>query len=239
MIRMCGRSSITKTEEELEERFGAKFYSKKVERFNPLPLYNIGPSMLVPIIKDNSPDEIVWAKWGFLPSWAKDLKATPPQINARKESVLERPYFKNAIQSSRCLVLLDGYFEWKTVGKSTKIPYYIHLKSKEAFAVAGIWEVFKSGETEITTFGLLTQTPNEALSTVHDRMPGILEKSQEKKWINKSKKAEVLVSDIKPYPENEIEFYTVSNKLNSSFDNNPDFILPKPYTGVIEQSSLF
>ncbi len=231
---MCGRSSLSKKEADLEKRFGAKFYSDEIDRYNPLPLFNIGPSMSVPVILDHEPERIQWVKWGFVPSWAKDAKASPPQINARIESVLEKPYFREAIQKRRCLVLLDGYFEWKAVNKTTKIPYYIHLQQTELFAVAGIWEEWNNQKA----FSLITQHPNEALLTVHDRMPAILLPNQEKAYLE-SKTGEEAISMIRPYSQGKMAFHTVSKRLNSSFDNDPTLLLPSSHDDVAVQGSLF
>ena len=232
---MCGRTSISKKEIELEKRFKAKFAISELEKYHELPLFNIGPSMSVPIITADEPDKIQWVKWGFIPSWASDNKATPPQINARKESVLEKPYFREAIQKRRCLVLLDGYFEWKVVNKATRIPYFIHLKNNEAFAVAGIYEKWN----ETNAFSLITQEPNDSLTKVHDRMPAILLPEQEKLWLDKAKTGKESVSLIYPYPQEKMNFYTVSKRLNGTFNNDPKLLIPTPYDSVAKQENLF
>ena len=126
---MCGRSSLTKTEKEIEERFNATFYSDELERYNPLPNYNAAPSHMMPVITNQDPDHIHLYRWGLIPFWAKDEKIGYKMINARVETLMEKSAFKNAAKHRRCLVPMDGFYEWKKEGK-TKTPYLIRLFSR-------------------------------------------------------------------------------------------------------------
>ncbi|MBY0424748.1 MAG: SOS response-associated peptidase [Cytophagales bacterium] len=232
---MCGRSSISLKEDGLKKPIEDQLGKLKFGPPKEFPLFNIYPSMETPIILDSEPDKIQMISWGLIPSWATDVKKTPPQINARIESVLEKPYFRKSIQTNRCLVLLTGYFEWKQVNKHTKIPYYIHLKDQAPFAVAGIWDIHNGKKT----YSLLTQSPNESLATVHDRMPGILLPEQYAPWLDKTKTGEEVISMVRPYPKELMQFHTVSMRLNSVFDNDPTLLLPVAFESIPQQTSLF
>ena len=127
---MCGRASLTKVEKDLEERFHATFYSEDLERYNPLPNYNVAPTQMHPVITNTDPDHLQFFKWGLIPFWAKDEKIGSRMINSRIETILEKPAFRNAVNKRRCLVPFDGFYEWKKT-PTGKIPYRIILKDKD------------------------------------------------------------------------------------------------------------
>src|SRR5690606_13834509 len=134
---MCGRSSLTVTEKELEARFNASFYSEDLERYNPIPNYNMAPSQLLPVIPHADPDHINLYRWGLIPFWAKDEKIGYKMINARSETVAEKAAFRQALAQRRCLWPIDGYYEWMTKGKE-KIPYRVVMKNKAVYSIAGL-----------------------------------------------------------------------------------------------------
>ena len=121
---MCGRASLTKTEKELEERFQAAFYTEDLERYRPLPSFNIAPTHFHPILSSEDTDHFKYMKWGLIPSWANDAKIGPKMINARVETLLEKPMFKSALQYRRCLVPIDGFYEWKIISNKDKKPFH-------------------------------------------------------------------------------------------------------------------
>jgi putative SOS response-associated peptidase YedK len=178
---MCGRFSLTAEPHHIEMRFGAKFITTDFE-----PTYNAAPSQMLPVILGRSPlknseHEIVMARWGFQPAWAKNWT---PQINARLETAGEKPMFRHAFTSAHCLVLADGYYEWKTVNGKRQ-PFRFVMRNREPFAMAGIWEKPYFDETP-ATFAILTTTANELAAEVHDRMPVILPISYEHRWLTQT-----------------------------------------------------
>lgn len=233
---MCGRSSLTKTEKELEDRFQATFYSEDLERYNPLPNFNVAPSHMHPVITNADPNHFQPFRWGLIPFWAKDEKIGFRMINARKETVASKPAFKNAFKKRRCLVPFDGFYEWKRKGKE-KIPYRISCKNTEIFSIAGLWEKWKKADgTLIYSFTLLTQDPNAVIAEIHDRMPAILLPEQEKDWINPALSDEDALSLLNPIPEEYTHIYRVSKRVNNVRENDAELIVPVPDE---EELSLF
>ena len=170
---MCGRSSLTKTEKELEERFQATFYSDGLVQYNPLPNFNVAPSHMMPVITNEDKLHFQAYRWGLIPFWAKDQKIGYKMINARIETLFEKSSFKMAVAKRRCLVPADGFYEWKKIkgpdGKITKQPYRIQTTDQEIFSMAGLWDRWKApdGQT-VFSFTVITQGPNETMKDIHD-----------------------------------------------------------------------
>ena len=235
---MCGRSSLTKTEKELEIRFNATFYSENLERYNPLPNFNVAPSHMHPVITNQDPTHFQPFRWGLIPFWAKDHKIGYKMINARKETVLEKTAFKKAIEKRRCIVPFDGFYEWKKVDGG-KQPYRITLKDGGLFSVAGIWEKWKDPKGEIVySFSLLTQEPNKLMANIHDRMPAILLPDQEKIWLDNELPAKDVLQMIIPYPDDELVAYPVSKAVGNVRNNDASLLLEVDDT-IGDQGSLF
>ena len=223
---MCGRSSLNKTEKEIEARFNATFYSDELERYNPLPNFNVAPSHMVPIIANHNPDRIHLYRWGLIPFWAKDEKIGYKMINARVETLMEKSAFKNAVKQRRCLVPMDGFYEWKKEGKS-KIPYRITLPETPIFTAAGLWESWKNSEgNEIFSFTVITQKPNTIMSKIHDRMPAILNPEQERLWIDNDLSAADAISLIEPYPSELMHAYMVNPRVGNVRNNDAQLLDP-------------
>lgn len=216
---MCGRYSLSKNKIELEERFQADM----VVAFTPR--YNIAPTQLVPVITSDSPKGFSFFYWGIIPDFGHNKPVSQKLINARAESVNEKISFKNSFHKRRCLVPADGFFEWKRLGKKTKIPYRFTLRNEDMFAFAGIWEEYEtvSGESQ-HTFLILTTTPNEVVSEVHDRMPVILSRDQEKKWLDNYTSEADLLKMLTTYPGELMMSYTVSPLVNSVHHDIPGII---------------
>lgn len=215
---MCGRFSLTKTEAEIEARFGAKFYSNDLVK-----RYNVAPSQLALVLTNNNPNELQFFKWGLVPSWAKDPNIGNRMINARYETLREKPSFKNLVDRKRCLVISDGFYEWRNVGGS-KMPVRITMKDEILFAMAGLWDEWRdpiAGNT-IKSFTVITVPANELIAPIHDRMPAILHPTSENKWLGLDPMDDLL----HPYIEEEMKLYPVSNKLNSPLNDSPDLINP-------------
>ena len=162
----------------------------------------------------------------MIPFWAKDSSIGNKLINAKAETIHEKPSFKNAFRSRRCLVLSDGFFEWKKT--RDKIPYRITLKKGEPFAMAGIWEKWNSPEgLQVRSFSIITTGPNALMEKIHDRMPVILPSREERTWLGNTGPDELL-SLLKPYPAGEMEAYPVSRLVNNPKNDTPEiFALSK------------
>lgn len=151
-------------------------------------------------------------KWGFIPKWNPDAK---PVINARSESLSEKPYFRESYRKRRCLVVADGFYEWRD-----RLPYRITLKNDQLFAFGGVWDIAKDDQP---TFAIITVPANSLMSQLHDRMPLILSPGDELRWINPSDDP---ISLMKPYPAEEMKLYRVSPLVNSWANEKPECIYP-------------
>jgi putative SOS response-associated peptidase YedK len=216
---MCGRYSLSKSKAELEERFQAEMLVDFKPRFN------IAPTQLVPVITSDSPKGFSFFYWGVTPDFGHNKPVAQKLINARAESIHEKLSFRSSFQRRRCLIPADGFFEWKKLGKKTKIPYRFTLREDELFSFAGIWEEYEtvSGESQ-HTFLILTTSPNEVVEDVNDRMPVILNRQQEKKWLDKYSSESDLLNLLQPYPAELMLSYSVSSLVNSVQNDSPGII---------------
>ena len=187
------------------------------------PRFNIAPTQTVPIVRAGRevPRELTGVRWGLVPSWAKDSKIGARMINARGETVAEKPSFRSAVKTRRCLIPADGFYEWvKTDGG--KQPHYIHFADGRAFAFAGLWERWHKGEGKpLDTCTIITTRPNELIAPLHDRMPVILAPDNFAEWIQpvelRPGRLDVLLS---PCPAEEMEAYPVSTHVNKPANND-------------------
>lgn len=219
---MCGRFTLTTDLERLEERFGFRAAALAYA-----PRYNIAPSQPVLAVIAAEERRAGFLRWGLIPSWAKDASMGDRLINARAETVAEKPSFRRALQKRRCLVLADGFYEWKKEGKR-KTPMYVTLKGREPFGFAGLWETWRapSGES-IHSCTIITTAPNRLLETIHNRMPVILPREQETLWLDRTvEDPAVLTAVLAPYPAEEMEAYAVSPVVNSPANDSPACIAP-------------
>lgn len=214
---MCGRTSLFVPESVLEERFDAT-------AAEPItPRYNIAPGDDLATITNNAPGEIGQFEWGLLPAWVDAPADSPKPINARAETVPEKPMFRDAFEKRRCLVLADGFYEWNGQ-RGSKQPYRITRNDGQPFAFAGLWEQREAqngGTRETVT--IITTDANEVIDDVHDRMPVMLEKSDEETWLNATEET-VLHDVLDPYPSEELRVYPVSKKVNNPANDSPDVI---------------
>jgi len=219
---MCGRFVRTVSIEDIADEFEVNKPS-----FDLSPSYNIAPSQDIAIIINNNKKCIALCRWGLVPSWAKDPAIGHKMINARSESISEKPSFKYSFKHHRVLIPASGFYEWKREGK-TKKPYYIRLKSRACFGFAGLVSYWKSPEGEqICTGCIITTNANDLIQPVHDRMPVIIRKEDEDKWLNREEQdRDALQSLLRPYPSDEMNFYTVSPMVNSPASNSPECIKP-------------
>jgi putative SOS response-associated peptidase YedK len=216
---MCGRYSFAIEDELIFERFGVSVRSAIYKA-----RYNCAPSQNLAVISSEDPDSIRFYRWGLIPFWAKDPSIGNKLINARAETIVEKPSFKQAFLNRRCLVLSNGFFEWKK--SEEKTPYRICMQDFSPFSMAGIWENWKSPEGEmIRSFSIITTVANSLVAGIHDRMPVILKREDEKKWLSSIKEEEVL-SLLQPYPSERMITYPVSKKVNSTVNDIPEILEP-------------
>ncbi|RXJ04305.1 SOS response-associated peptidase [Anaerobacillus alkaliphilus] len=217
---MCGRFTLTAEEEEIKERFNVELSLTGYEK-----RYNISPSQQVlAIINDGMKNRAGYLKWGLVPAWAKDPSIGHKLINARGETLAEKPSFKQSFSKRRCLIVANGFYEWKRDGKG-KIPMYITFKDKRLFAFAGLWETFQNGCSPLHTCTVITTTPNELVQEVHDRMPVILPREKEQLWLDRSlSDVSELQKFLQPFPEEEMLTYQVSSLVNSPKNEGSDLL---------------
>ncbi|WNS74134.1 SOS response-associated peptidase [Bacillus sp. DTU_2020_1000418_1_SI_GHA_SEK_038] len=221
---MCGRFTLTASFEQIIDRFDIEQF---IEEDLLSPNYNVAPSQSVlSVINDGSKNRLGFLRWGLIPSWAKDEKIGYKLINARAETLNEKPSFRQAYRSRRCLVIADSFYEWKRHDDKTKIPMRIKLKSDQLFAMAGLWEQWKSPQGKsVFTCSVITTAPNELVKDIHDRMPAILKPEDEKTWLDRTitdtSKLDHLLKPLKP---DLMETYEVSSLVNSPKNNSVDLI---------------
>ena len=219
---LCGRYTLVSDGETLVAAFGVH------ELAALTPRYNIAPSQLVPTLAQNN-GSIVFTNlhWGLVPPWAKDRKMGSRLINARAETVAEKPSFRTAFQRRRCLILADGYYEWVKQG-DIKQPYYIFQPSRRPFAFAGLWEAWtdKQGPPYLSC-SIITCASNADLGSIHHRMPVALDSSDYRRWLGDQLHSEELIELLKPAANGTFSALPVSTFVNSPAHEGPDCVTPQ------------
>jgi putative SOS response-associated peptidase YedK len=197
------------------------------------PRYNIAPSQPVAVVPNDGKNTLDFYVWGLVPFWAKDPQIGNRMINARAETLAEKPSFKTAFRRRRCLVLADGFYEWqrKPIASSSrstgaKTPMYIKMTSGEPFAFAGLWETWNAPDgSRLITCNIITTEPNELVSQIHNRMPVILPTDAYQTWLDPHERApSELSSLLKPYPADQMVSYPVSKQVNNPANDLPTCI---------------
>jgi len=202
-----------------------------------VPNYNVAPTHTVNILTNTRC--YTQAQFGLIPSWAK--ARSQMQINARSESVFEKVTFKEAYKSRRCLMMVNGYYEWLKTAKGEKsVPYFVSAKNNDYFAFAGLYEEWYDNVegTTVLSCALLTTEPNDFIASIHDRMPVILAKQDWKTWLDTKSDFATLNTLYVPYPSQEMQMHTVGSDVNSVKNNNPECI-KEVHVPVIRQGTLF
>jgi putative SOS response-associated peptidase YedK len=186
--------------------------------------YNAAPSQALLTILSDNPHDMTRASWGYVPAWAAGRPDAKPVINARAESVATKSYFRDAFKTKRCLVLADGFYEWKKTGK-WKVPYRIALNTEEPFAFAGIWSsVPDASGHKHPTFAIITTDANPLVAHIHSRMPVILQPEDEEDWLNPQLPLADAQAMLAPYPAELLTMYEVSARVNSPAYNVPEAV---------------
>ena len=220
---MCGRFTLVSPAAVVTERFHAAAPAELK------PRYNVAPAQEILCVIRDGPNRLEPLRWGLIPPWAKDPAIGNRLINARAETLAEKPSFREAFIRRRCLVVADGFYEWRAAGKR-KVPVYLFLKSKGPFGFAGLYERWKSpGGEEIRTCTIITTEANELVRPLHNRMPVILPEDVEDEWLDPAaNRRESLLSLLKPYPAAGMDAYDVTPVVNNTGHDAPDCILPAP-----------
>jgi len=221
---MCGRFTLTVDPADLKDAFEDYTFPKKFA-----PRFNIAPTQPVLAIPNDAKNKANFFMWGLIPSWAKDPAIGNKLINARGETLAEKPSFRGGFKYKRCLILADGFYEWKSQpGTKTKVPHFIHLKKGGAFAFAGLWDEWHSSDgSTVRSCTIITTTPNKLMATIHDRMPVILEPKNYADWLDASHRTpDSLQPLIKPFPAELMEAYPVSTMVNSPAVDRAELVVP-------------
>ena len=220
---MCGRFTLTADQDSFEDRFS-------LTRFDLgwVPSFNIAPTQeVLTVTNDGSENRPELMRWGLVPSWAKDPKIGNRMINARSETLAEKPSFRTAFKRRRCLIPADGFYEWKREGKAKK-PMLITANPGGLFAFAGLWETWKQPDDSwLLTCAIITTSANEVMKSIHDRMPVILPRESEASWLDPEEQDTAMLSELLlPYDSDRMEAYEVSTLVNSPRNNFPEVIEP-------------
>ena len=220
---MCGRFTLTVNPADLQETFQDYTFPKKFA-----PRYNIAPTQPVLVIPNDERHAADFFLWGLIPMWAKDPSIGSRLINARAETLAEKPSFRGSLKYKRCLVLADGFYEWRTSpGGKVKTPYFIRMNDRRPFAFAGLWDSWNSPDgAQVKTCTIITTEPNDLMKLIHNRMPAILPPRDYTKWLDPSSQTpENLLPLIQPYPVEQMNAYPVSTQVNKPENDYSELVV--------------
>jgi len=220
---MCGRFALKAPPRTIQEHFHLP------ETIELSPRFNIAPSQTIAVVRclqGEKTRQLVMLRWGLIPPWAKDMKIGYKMINARSETLAQKPSFRAAFKKRRCLIVADGFYEWKHAGR-IKEPFYVQLENGAVFGFAGLWESWKSPDGNIVeSCTVITTSANELIRKIHDRMPVILLPADYETWLQDSTPEQRLQQLLAPYPAEVMEMYRVSSEVNSPKNDTPACIRP-------------
>lgn len=236
---MCGRYVSCSTPQAIADHFAAVF-DPDVTEHAPSPSWNVAPTNRVMAVvgaragEGHGSPHVHSMHWGLVPHWAKDTKGASRMINARAETIAEKPSFKGLLTSRRCVVPMNGFYEWRTDdtgAKPVKTPHYIHAADDDLLAAAGLWTVWRDpsadADVEYTSVTIITTGANRLLSTIHDRMPVLLTRAECDTWLDTScRDVTTLVDLLDPAPDDALVMHTVSREVNSVRNRGPHLIDP-------------
>jgi putative SOS response-associated peptidase YedK len=223
---MCGRYTLRVSPGELAELFAV------INAFDWSPRYNMAPTQTVAAVRaasNGSGRELALLKWGLIPSWAKDAKIGSSLINARAETVATKPSFHSAFRKKRCLIAVDGFYEWQAIaGQKAKQPFFISVKDVPAFAFAGLAEHWVNPEgTPVDTSAIITTTANSRMQSIHIRMPVILDPADYDLWLDPARQdPEEMLRLLKQFPADRMQAVPVSTLVNSPRNESPECVAP-------------
>ncbi|MCF7886173.1 MAG: SOS response-associated peptidase [Candidatus Marinimicrobia bacterium] len=222
---MCGRKTLTKEKREIIEKYDIEESNwEGAGRYRPN--YNIAPTNISPILIYNREKVIKPMHWGLIPSWSKDISIGQKMINARSETLQDRRTFRPLLKKHRCIVIADGYYEWRGQ-KGNKQPYYIRKPDHGFMSMAGLWSHWESRQGKaIDSYTVITTAPSQNIIHIHNRMPAILKQDDIKIWLDQNYSVDDAQQLLGPY--NGLEFYPVSKYVNSVQNNSPKCIQKRP-----------
>ena len=220
---MCGRYTLKTPIDVLAEHFGIEEYPSSLT-----PSYNVAPTQEVAAVVEEDEDrKLAMFRWGLVPSWAKDPAIGNKMINARAETVAEKPSFRSAFKRRRCLIVADGFYEWQKAADGGKQPYHFRMKDSSPFAFAGLWEAWDGYGEQIRSCTIVTTDANDLMREIHHRMPVILPAENYAAWLDPAfEEKEALGELLKPYPSEAMEAYAVSRRVNRPANNEPSVVEP-------------
>ena len=217
---MCGRYTFITPAPAIEQRFDARFTAAAPTT------YNAAPSQRLPVITNAAPHQIQLLSWGLVPSWSREPAAGPKPINARAETLAEKPAFRQLLDRRRCLVLADSFYEWQAT-PAGKVPHRILLRDERPFAFAGLWDEWldrATGELH-PTFTIITTEPNALMASIHNRMPVILpDRAAEQAWLNDGAGLAAHQHQLLPYAAAAMRAYAITTRVNSPANNDPEVL---------------
>jgi putative SOS response-associated peptidase YedK len=218
---MCGRYSLICTDD-LGNRFRVH-----LPTLGCRSRFNVAPSQTMPVVVHRDEIEMIAMEWGLVPHWARDAKGSHRPINARAETLAERPMFRGLLARNRCLVPASGFYEWKKTERG-KRPYYLRLKDAPVFAFAGLYDVWSGADGMAhPTYTIITTRANALVAPIHERMPVILRREDETRWLATRPLArDEMTALLAPYPAGGMESYPVSPRVNNPTEEDPSFIEP-------------
>lgn len=219
---MCGRFLLAVEPADLQDTFPQFNFPTPIE-----PRFNIAPTQPVLVIPNDSSSSADYYLWGLIPSWAKDPSIGSKMINARAETLAEKPTFRGPYKYRRCLILANGFYEWQArSGSKNKVPHFIRLKNGQPFAFAGLWDEWHSPDgSHVKSCTIITTNPNSLVSTIHNRMPVILPPSTFTQWLDPSPRSSNTLQDLlNPYPSEQMVASPVSTYVNNPANNGAECI---------------
>jgi putative SOS response-associated peptidase YedK len=235
---MCGRYYRRSDKQQIAEAFRLGLPTT----FEILPSYNVAPQTFQPIVRldDATGDrELASLRWGLVPYWSKDAKVAYSTINAKAETLATSPTFREALKRRRCLIPLNGFYEWQAINTRSRQAYAVSLKNSKLFAVAGLWDRWKDKATgqALETFTLITTDPNELMEPFHNRMPVILRAADYERWMAPADPARLPVDLLRPFPGEEMAAWKIGSAVGNVRNDSPGLIAPDEDRPT--QASLF
>jgi putative SOS response-associated peptidase YedK len=229
---VCGRFALTTSSGELLLHFGLS------RAFESVPRYNVAPGQPILAVRRrgaNGPLDVTHLRWGLVPGWAKDPAIGARLINARAETVAEKPSFRTAFLRRRCLVPMSAFYEWRKTGPRGGEPWAFRRADDGPFAVAGVWEAWQGPDgSELESCALLTTAPNDLVAPVHDRMPVILAPDAYEPWLDAETRPAALTALLVPFPARALRAHRVSPRVGDARVDEPGLLAPLPHDGTLE-----
>ena len=224
---MCGRYFRRSDKQRLAEAFRLGLPTS----FEILPSFNVAPQTFQPVVRLSSETgnrEMAPMRWGLVPFWAGDSKLAYSTINAKAETLATSPAFREAFKRRRCLIPLDGFYEWQPINAKQKQPFAVSLKSGELFAVAGLWDRWKDKTTgqSLETYTIITTDPNALMEPFHNRMPVIVKPEDFERWMAPADPARLPTDLLRPYPDDEMRVWKVASAVGNVRNDNPELVAP-------------